>query len=94
MTEASEQVERNESHRVLRSYHDPLLKNARACPFCDGAMLALADWQDILLSRHPVWRVYCPRCGTLGPIADTRSHAIDHWNRQFDKRFFLSFYKE
>jgi len=89
MTENSNHLERQESMRVLQSYADPLLKDARACPFCDGTVFALTDWKEIVHTRHPFWRIYCVRCGTLGPVANTKQQAIDYWNRNFDKRILM-----
>jgi len=83
-------TEREEGQRVLESYANPILKDARACPFCSGKTLALTDWADIMLVGKPTWRVYCASCGTLGPMSNTRQSAVNYWNQKFDARLLMN----
>ena len=61
------------------------------CPYCKreashpylGTRIA-AEVLGVTLEDDPdgdYWRVYCPKCGALGPRAQTEPNAIRKWRR-------------
>jgi Lar family restriction alleviation protein len=50
---------------------------ARPCPFCaePSALRVASDVDD-------EFSIECEACGAIGPIADTKTAAIELWNRR------------
>ena len=52
------------------------MSELKLCPFCGCEELNVFGWSD------QYW-VNCPRCETEGPSGETKTEAIDAWNRRF-----------
>ena len=66
--------------------HEPIVK---PCPFCQtGENLHLHGWFHIGTKTR--WFVWCDNgkdfggCGAQGPCAETKSLAVERWNRRAD----------
>lgn len=53
------------------------IDDAEPCPFCITD--STRTFQQKLSSTFGVW---CVKCGTVGPTANTKSEAILRWNRR------------
>jgi hypothetical protein len=81
--------------RLLEAYYDPIVKEADPCLFCNGTLLAIAEWKSAPIIPRPTWRIFCVSCGTLGPIGDSKRMAVDSWNRNSEvKRLVLKAFRE
>lgn len=65
------------------AYSEPLLKDARPCPFCKGKALGMFPGPKSPVIPRETLRVCCAHCLCQGPIGDTAERAVAKWNGNF-----------
>ena len=74
----------NDGKALERAYSEPLLADARPCPFCKGETLGMfpGSSSSSIMSGDTM-RVVCPQCLGQGPIGETALRAVAKWNGDF-----------
>lgn len=73
-----------DSKAFEKAYSEPLLKDARPCPFCKGKILGMFPGPESPIFTAETFRVCCPNCLSKGPVGENAQRAIAKWNSNFE----------